>query len=310
MVRRLSRRRGRRGWAGGVSHAAPAARFHRRDLQDPHDRERPAAHGPGRAALDRRRPPRHGHACLEGAALGARAARRARLPQDLLGLLPGPEPAHRAPHVLERAGWGDERRGAAGGATVLRLDRVLEVPRQGGAGGRPLRADAQDGPRRADLRCGPAPELALPGRRERGGHLPAAPHRARRYAHAVVLGPDRPEVPDRRATVAGGPVRAEPVAGAGTRGARRDPRPAPAGGATSLARRLRLGSRRALLVPAGRAGDPQAALVCPRGGGSVGAGGAYARLARPAAPGGRPLPEPPPGLARGPAAPARPPGER
>src|SRR2546427_58701 len=129
MVRRLSRRRGRRGWAGGVSHAAPAARFHRRDLQDPHDRERPAAHGPGRAALDRRRPPRHGHACLEGAALGAPAARRARLPQDLLGLLPGHEPAHRAPHVLERAGWRDERRGAAGGATVLRLDRVLEVPR-------------------------------------------------------------------------------------------------------------------------------------------------------------------------------------
>src|SRR6266571_2717175 len=238
VVRGLSWRWRRRRRAGGIPHAAPAARFHRRDLQDPHDRERPAAHGPGCPAVDRRRPPRYGHACLEGPTLGARAARRARLPQDLLGLLPGHEPAHRAPHVLERAGWRDERRGAAGGAAVLRLDRVLEVPRQGGAGGRPLRAHAQDGPRRADLRCGPAPELALPGRRERGGDLPAAPHRARRHAHAVVLGPDRPEVPDRRATVAGGPVRAEPVAGAGTRGARRDPRPAPAGRATSLALRL------------------------------------------------------------------------
>src|SRR2546427_266379 len=164
MVRRLSRRRGRRGWAGGVSHAAPAARFHRRDLQDPHDRERPAAHGPGRAALDRGRPPRHGHACLEGPALGARATRRGRLPQDLLGLLPGHEPAHRAPHVLEGTGWREERRGAAGRAAVLRLDRMLEVPRQGGAGGRPLRADAQDRPRRADLRRRPARELAGPGR--------------------------------------------------------------------------------------------------------------------------------------------------
>src|SRR5438034_110357 len=47
-----------------------------------------------------------------------------------------------------------------------------------------------------------------------------------------------------------------------------------------------------------------------RGGGSVGAGGAYARLARPAARVGRPLPEPRHGVARVRAARARPPGER
>src|SRR5207245_5864743 len=103
----------------------------------------------------------------------------------------------RAPHVLEGTGGRNERRGAAGGAAVLRLDWVLEVSRQGGAGGRTLGADAQDRPRRADLRRGPARELAVPGRRGRGGHRPAAPHRARRHAYAVVFGSDRPEVPDR-----------------------------------------------------------------------------------------------------------------
>src|SRR2546425_8170101 len=306
MVRWLPWRWRRWGRAGGVPHAAPAARFHRRDLQDPHHCERPAAHGPGRAALDRRGPPRHGHACLEGPALGARAARRARLSQDLLGLLPGHEPAHRAPHVLEGAGWRDERRGAEGGTAVLRLDRVLEVPRQGGAGGRPLRADAQDRPRRADLRRGPARELAVPGRRGTARTLPAARHRARRHAHAVVLGPDRPEVPHRRAPMARGPVRAEPVAGSGTRGSRRDPRPPPAGRAAPLARRFRMGPRRALLVPAGRPGDPQAALVRPRGGGGVGAGGAHGGLARPAPRVGRPLREPRHDMARVRAARARP----
>src|SRR2546428_1443276 len=109
--------------------------------------------------------------------------------------------------------------------------------------------------------------------------------------------------------VAGRPVRAEPVAGARARGARRDPRRAHSGRAAPLTRRFRMGPRGGLLVPAGWPGDPQATLVRPRGGGGVGTGGAYARLARPAARVGRPLREPGHGVARVRGARARPPGE-
>src|SRR2546428_12615825 len=69
-----------------------------------------------------------------------------------------------------------------------------------------------------------------------------------------------------------------------------------------------MGPRRALLVPAGWPGDPQATLVRPRGGGGVGTGDAYARLACPTARVGRPLREPGHGVARGRGAGARPPG--
>src|SRR2546428_10612734 len=108
--------------------------------------------------------------------------------------------------------------------------------------------------------------------------------------------------------VAGRPVRAGPVAGARAGGARRDPRPAHSGRAAPLTRRFRMGPRRALLVPAGWPGDPQATLVRPRGGGGVGTGDAYARLACPTARVGPPLREPGHRVAPGPGGPGSPPG--
>src|SRR5438552_1054271 len=289
MVRRVPRRdRGGRRPGGGV-HAAPPAQLHRRGLQDPHDRERAAANRRRSAARPRRGAAGQCDAAVEGATLGRRAARRAGISEDLLVVLRRHEPARRGAQVRERAGRRDECRGAQSRATVLRLHRVPQVSWRSGPGRRTLRADAQGRRGIPDLRRGPPPGLAVSGRREQRRHLPSAAHRPRRHADAVVLRPDRPEVPDRRAAVAAGAVRAQPVAGADARGARRDPRAAARGSPPRGAGRLRVGARGPLLVPARRSGDPQAALVCARGLRRVGASGARRQIRRPAGELGRPL---------------------
>jgi len=70
------------------------------------------------------------------------------------------------------------------------------------------------------------------------------------------------------------PVRAQPVAGADTRGARRHSRAAGGWTAAGSAGRLGVGARGPILVPARRPGDPQAPLVRAGGLRGVGPGGA------------------------------------
>src|SRR5439155_10559816 len=107
----------------------------------------------------------------------------------------------------------------------------------------------------------PTPELALPRRRRRGRHLSPAAHRARRDADALVLGPDRPEVPHRRAAMAAGPVRALALAAGAARGAGRHPRTADRRPGAGLARRFGVGAGGPVLVSARGAGDQKVPLV-------------------------------------------------
>ena len=256
MVRRLPRRwrRGRRHGRG--AHAPPAAQLHGRHLQDPHDGLRPAADRRGPDASDRRRAARQRDAGLEGAVVGRRATRRGGVHQDVLVVFRGHEPARGAAQVLGRAERRDRGERPQDGAAVLRLHRVPQVSWRPGTGGRAVRAHAQ-GRRRLPHFCGgPASELAVSRRGQRGGHLPAAAHRARRDADALVLGPDRPEIPDRRAAVAPGPVRALALAARAARGARRHSCPADRRHRAGFAGRLRVAASEPLLVPARRPGDP------------------------------------------------------
>src|SRR2546426_12009397 len=113
---------------------------------------------------------------MEDAALGRRTTQRDGVYQDLLVVLRGHEPACRAAEILEPAGRWHGRGSPQGGAAVLRLDRVSQVPRRPGEGQWPLRADPQGRRRLPDLRRRSAPKLAVPRRRRGGGYLPAGAH--------------------------------------------------------------------------------------------------------------------------------------
>ena len=286
-MRRLPRRRreGRR--ARGRVHAAPSPGLHRRRVPGPHHRERPTAHRRRPDALDRRRAVRHGDAGLEDPAVGRRAARRAGVPQDVFFFLRRHHAAAGGARLRARA-----RHRRAQRPPVLRLDRLPQVPRRSGPRRRTFRADAQGRCRFPDLRRRPRAELALQRRRRRRRDLPPSAHRTRRHADAVVQRLDRPEVPDRRRAVASGAVRALPVAAPAPGAARRDPRRRGAGDTAGRAGRLGVESRRALVVPARRAGDSQEPLVHAGDRGRVGAGAARRARACPAHHLGRPLAEP------------------
>src|SRR3989441_991024 len=179
---------------------------------------------------------------MEDAALGRRTTQRNGVYQDLLVVLRGHEPACRAAEILEPAGRWHGRGSPQGGAAVLRLDRVSQVPRRPGEGQWPLRADPQGRRRLPDLRRRSAPKLAVPRRRRGGGYLPAAAHRAGRDADAFLRRPDRSEVPDPRRAVAPSPGRGLALAGDASAPPSRGAEPWPDQLAVQFPRRLPEGS--------------------------------------------------------------------